>query len=263
MGRQSRDFHQEKYLIMTERFDFLGTRINATNLDEATAFLKEYDYNKPAYVSFPDSSVLATAQHNEQLKEILNRALLTLPDGKPSELYARFKGHKNVSTVSGYWLSRKLFESNLTHYFLGSTEEKLKKIITNITTEFPEAKIAGYRSPDFHDVKFFEDGNLLTEELQEINTIQPDIIWIGIGSPKQDFLMRSHVPHLHRGVMFGVGGVFDYLSGDVKKSPEWVKKIGLRWLWRLAKEPQRLSGKYAFTIKTFAIIILQKFFSRT
>lgn len=248
---------------MTERFEFLGTHINATNLEETTAFLKGYDFNKPGYVSFPDSSVLANAQNNPQLKAILNSALLTLPDGKPSELYARLKGHKKVSTVSGYWLSKKLFQSDLTHYFLGSTEEKLRKIVRNVITEFPSAKIVGYRSPAFHEIKFFEEGNLLTNELAEINTIKPDVIWVGIGSPKQDFLMSSHLPHLERGVMLGVGGVFDYLSGDVKKSPEWIKKIGLRWLWRLVKEPKRLGGKYAITFKTFIIIIFQKLFSRT
>jgi N-acetylglucosaminyldiphosphoundecaprenol N-acetyl-beta-D-mannosaminyltransferase len=249
--------------MMTERFEFLGVHINATNLVETATFLKAYDFNKPAYVSFPDSSVLASAKDNPGLKEILNRAMLTLPDGKPSELYARLKGHKNVSTVSGYWLSKELFRSDLTHYFLGSTEEKLKKIITNVRAEFPSVNIAGYRSPDFHDIKFFEDGNLLSQELAEINALKPDLIWIGIGSPKQDFLMRSHTPHLKHGVMLGVGGVFDYLSGDVKKSPEWVKKIGMRWLWRLAKEPKRLSGKYAMTFKIFITLFFQKLFSRT
>jgi N-acetylglucosaminyldiphosphoundecaprenol N-acetyl-beta-D-mannosaminyltransferase len=264
MGGQSRNVYQKKYLIMiTERFEFLGTRINATNLGETTTFLKGYDFNKPAYVSFPDSSVLASAQNNLRLREILNNALLTLPDGKPSEFYARMKGYKGVSTVSGYWLAQQLFQSDLTHYFLGSTEEKLKKIIANASKEFPSAKIVGYRSPAFHDIKFFEEGNLLQHELNEINAIKPDLIWVGIGSPKQDFIMNSHLPHLHRGVMLGVGGVFDYLSGDVKKSPEWVKKIGMRWLWRLAKEPKRLSGKYATTFKTFFLIIFQKLFSRT
>jgi N-acetylglucosaminyldiphosphoundecaprenol N-acetyl-beta-D-mannosaminyltransferase len=248
---------------MTERFEFLGIHINAANLEKTTAFLKGYDFNKPGYISFPDSSVLATAQDNPKLKEILNRALLTLPDGKPSEIYARMKGFRNVSTVSGYWLVKELLQSNLTHYFLGSTEEKLNKIITNIRAEFPAAHIAGYRSPDFHDVKFFDDGNLLSKELDEINLIKPDLIWIGIGSPKQDFLMNSHLPHLQHGVMLGVGGVFDYLSGDVKKSPEWVKKIGMRWLWRLAKEPKRLSSKYAMTFKIFITLFFQKLFSRT
>jgi N-acetylglucosaminyldiphosphoundecaprenol N-acetyl-beta-D-mannosaminyltransferase len=248
---------------MSERFEFLGTYINATNLAETAAFLKTYDFSKPAYVSFPDSSVLASAKDNHGLKEILNHALLTLPDGKPSELYARLKGYKNVSTVSGYWLGKELFRSDLTHYFLGSTEEKLAKIIANVRAEFPSAKIVGYRSPDFHDIKFFEDGNLLNKELVEINTLKPDLVWIGIGSPKQDFLMKSHTPHLKHGVMLGVGGVFDYLSGDVKKSPEWVKKIGMRWLWRLAKEPKRLSGKYAMTFKIFITLFFQKLFSRT
>jgi N-acetylglucosaminyldiphosphoundecaprenol N-acetyl-beta-D-mannosaminyltransferase len=75
--------------------------------------------------------------------------------------------------------------------------------------------------------------------------------------------MSSHAGHLRHGVMMGVGGVFDYLSGEVKKSPEWVKKIGMRWLWRLAKEPGRLGAKYGSTFKIFITIFFQKIFSRT
>lgn len=246
-----------------ERFDFLGTHINATNLEETTSFLKTYDYTRAGYVSFPDSSVIATAHSNAQLKAILNNSLLTVPDGKPSELYAKLQGYKKVSTVSGYWLCRNLFRSDLTHYFLGSTEDKLKKIVAGIREEFPEAKILGYRSPAFHDVQFFQEGNILQQELDEINRLKPDLIWIGLGSPKQDFLMSHHVPKLRHGIMLGVGGVFDYLSGDVKKSPEWVKKAGLRWLWRLAKEPGRLGGKYGNTVKVFSAILFRKIFTRT
>jgi N-acetylglucosaminyldiphosphoundecaprenol N-acetyl-beta-D-mannosaminyltransferase len=248
-------------MIIPERFEFLGTRINATNIDETTALLNQYDFANTGYISFPDSSVIAAAHTNKKLQDVLNNSLLTLPDGKPSELYARFKGYKNVSTVSGYWLARNLFQSELTHYFLGSTKEKLKKIIISVKDEFPNARIIGYRSPDFHDVTFFEKGNILSEELDEINTIQPDLIWVGIGSPKQDFLLASHTPKLKYGVMLGVGGVFDYLSGDVKKSPEWVKKIGLRWLWRLMREPKRLSAKYVNTIQVFTKIFFKKMFS--
>ena len=243
-----------------ERFEFLGTRINATNLEEATALLAGYDFAKTAYISFPDSSVIAAAQSNKRLQAILNNSLLTLPDGKPSEFYARIKGYKNVSAVSGYWLSRNLFQTELTHYFLGSTNEKLKKLIRSVKAEFPNARIMGYHSPAFHDPSFFENGNILTKVLDEINVMQPDLIWIGLGSPKQDFLMANHVPKLKYGVMLGIGGVFDYLSGDIKKSPEWVKTIGLRWLWRLIREPKRLGAKYGSTIQVFARIIVKKIF---
>lgn len=241
-----------------KRFDFFGTCINATNLEETVTFLKSYDYSKPDYISFPDSFVVATAQKDQALREVLNNSLLTLPDGKPSELYARMKGFKGVSTVSGYWLCKRLLDTSLTHYFLGSTEDKLTKIAAVIDKDFPKAQVVGYHSPSFHDISFFKEGNTLESALKEINTLKPDLIWIGLSSPKQDFLMRTHVSKLNHGIMLGVGGVFDYLSGDVKKSPEWVKKIGMRWLWRLVKEPKRLGSKYWLTLRVFSGMLLKR-----
>lgn len=245
---------------ITKRFDFFGTYINATNLDDVVEFLTGYDFEKTGYVSFPDSSVVAAAQSDTELRTILNQSLLTLPDGKPSEFYARIKGYKNVSTVSGYWLCKRLLQTNLTHYFLGSTDEKLAKIITILKEEFPTVAIVGYRAPSFHDIQYFKNGNILASAIDEINMLRPDLIWVGISSPKQDFLMHSHTPKLRHGIMVGVGGVFDYLSGDVQKSPEWLKKIGMRWIWRLAKEPGRLGAKYWLTIKVFSVLIAKKIF---
>jgi len=239
-----------------ERFDFFGTQINAINQDECIDFLKNYDYQNNGYVSFPDSSVVASAQDNAELQSVLNNAVLTLPDGKPSELYAKMKGFKNVTTVSGYWVCKNLLNSNLSHYFLGSTDDKLNKIQTMIKDEYPNAKVLGYSSPPFEPVNFFKEGNILKEEIKKINEVSPDLIWIGLSSPKQDFLMKHHTKHLNRGLMLGVGGVFDYLSGEVKKSPEWVKKIGLRWLWRLALEPRRLGLKYWITVKVLFMSII-------
>jgi N-acetylglucosaminyldiphosphoundecaprenol N-acetyl-beta-D-mannosaminyltransferase len=244
-----------------KRFNFFGTLFNVTNPVATLAFLKTYDYTKTGYVSFPDSSVVATAEKDTELQTILNNSLLTLPDGKPSQIFARIKGHNEVSTVSGYWLCRSLFQTNLTHYFLGSTEEKLKKIIDNVKDEFPNASIVGQQAPAFRDIDYFKQGNILTNAVEDINRLRPDLIWVGISSPKQDFLIRSHVGKLNHGLMLGVGGVFDYLSGDVKKSPEWVKKMGLRWLWRLAKEPKRLGSKYWLTIKVFTRLIARSIFN--
>ena len=243
---------------LDERFDFFDVRINATNLSQTAHFLRDYQYSNVGYICFPDSSVVAAAQDDEALKKVLNNALLTLPDGKPSEIAARMKGYKQVSTVSGYWLSKELFRTSLTHFFLGSTEAKLTKMVSSVRAEFPEVKILGHSSLPFKDADFFKSGNIFEEELDTINRLRPDLIWVGLSSPKQDFLMRNHVPRLQHGVMLGVGGVFDYLSGDVRKSPEWIKKIGLRWLWRLAREPRRLGQKYWLTMKVLLKIVVKR-----
>jgi len=241
-----------------ERYNYLGVELNATNLQQTIEYLLQYNYDNVNYISFPDSSVIANAQHDEALRKILNQALLTLPDGLPSALYARYKGFKSVSTVSGFLLCNSLLSSNLSHYFLGSSADALEKIKNNLEHKFPNAKVLGYCSPPFHELDYFKKGLLLENELEEINRLQPDLVWIGISSPKQDYFINAHVSKLKHGILLGVGGVFDYLSENKKKSPEWVKKIGFRWLWRLLKEPRRLGPKYWTVIKFYFSIIWKK-----
>lgn len=247
---------------MMERFVFFGVHVNVANLQMVVEEILNYDFSKTGYVSFPDAYVITQAAKDEALREILNNSFLTVPDGKMTELYAWKKGYSNVSTVSGYWLCKNLLTSDLTHYFLGSTVERINKIKDNIETNFPEAKVLGYSSAPFNPFSFFKNGNILKNELDDINKLQPDLIWVGLSSPKQDFLMKHHVPLLKHGIMLGVGAVFDYLSGDVKKSPEWIKKIGLRWLWRFFKEPKRMLSKDMAIFKMLFILIFGKLTKR-
>lgn len=234
-----------------EKFDFFGVSISATNLSDTITLINSYDFSQPNYVCFPDTYVVALSQKKETLQTILNNALLTLPDGKPSVIFGKKQGHKNIDTVSGYWLCKAFLDSSLSHYFLGSTEERLQKMMTRIGELHPKAQIAGYSSPSFVTEQEAFTTTPFQDEFEKINTLKPDLIWIGMSSPKQDYVMHNHLPLLKHGLMLGVGGVFDYLSGEVEKSPEWVKRIGLRWLWRLAKEPKRLGPKYGFAIKIF------------
>ncbi len=233
------------------RFDYFGVKINATNPAETISFLLDYDYSNPNYILFPDSSVVAAAEQDSTLTKILNDSLLTLPDGLPSALYARSRGFKKVGTVSGYRLCNALLNSTKTHYFLGGSAEILDKIKQNIHRKFPEAKILGFTILPFYEMEQVRHELVLKDEIEKINLLKPDLIWVGISSPKQDFLLSNHVKILAHGLLMGVGGVFDYLAETQKKSPEWIKKIGFRWLWRLAKEPKRLGPKYMAVIRFY------------
>jgi N-acetylglucosaminyldiphosphoundecaprenol N-acetyl-beta-D-mannosaminyltransferase len=235
-----------------EKFGFFGVYISATNLKDTITIINTYDFSQPDYVCFPDTYVVALSQNNEKLKNILNNARLTLPDGKPSVIFGKKQGHKNIDTVSGYWLCKALLDTSLSHYFLGSTDARLQRMMTRIGELYPRARIAGYSAPSFVTEHEALINTSLQEEFEMINNLKPDLIWIGISSPKQDYIMHNHLPLLKHGLMLGVGGVFDYLSEEVSKSPEWIKKIGLRWAWRLAKEPGRLWGKYFFVFKTLS-----------
>lgn len=234
---------------MNNRFDFLGIKISVINLEKAEQAIRSYPFSSPTYICFPDASVVAEANKDPQLKAMLNNAWLTMPDGKPSQLAANLQGYKEVSTVSGFYLCKRLLQSDLTHYFYGGTDELLDKLKTNLLHTYPNARIAGYKSPPFVDKKDIAQSAAIAKDIAEINALRPDLVWIGISSPKQDYLMSHYYQRLDKSLLVGVGGVFLYLADESLKSPEWMKKMGLRWAYRLVKEPKRLWPKYYATFK--------------
>jgi N-acetylglucosaminyldiphosphoundecaprenol N-acetyl-beta-D-mannosaminyltransferase len=241
------------------RIEIFGTKISITNLKVTVNIIQKYIFTKPSYICFPDSYVAVKANQDQKLQKILNNAFLTLPDGKPIEFYSKLHGVKDISTVSGYWLCKNLLNTNLSHFFYGSNEDKLLKMKTNIFKEFPNANILGFLAAPFLYIEQINENPILLEDIKYINSLKPDLIWIGISSPKQDYLMSEYVQYLDQGLMLGVGGVFDYLSGYKKISPEWIKKLGLRWLYRLFKEPKRLWKKYLVGISVFIYLLVKEF----
>lgn len=225
------------------------------NLEKTVKFLLEYNYQNKGYVCFSDLYVVVLAESDAQLRSVLNNSLLTLPDGKPVEFYARLKGCKEISTVSGYWLMKQLLKTNLRHFFYGVDESMLQRIYANIKEEYPQAQIAGLKAPPMITLQDIANNSIIEKDISIINDTRPDIIWVGISSPKQDILMAAYSDSLERGIMIGIGGVFDYLSLKHRISPEWIKKTGFRWLYRLIQEPSRLWRKYLFTITRILSII--------
>ena len=141
---------------MHDRFNFLNVRISITNFRHALEQLTSLKYVVPAYICFPDASVVAEASKNTRLKTILNSAMLTMPDGKPSQLAARLQGYREVSTVSGYDLCNSLLGTCMTHYFYGGDELLLKKVKANIILNHPMAKVLGYHSPPYLELDSIE-----------------------------------------------------------------------------------------------------------
>ncbi len=103
-----------------------------------------------------------------------------------------------------------------------------------------------------------ENNHQLENDILEINQLKPDIIWVGLNSPKQDYLMSAFSPLLEKSLMIGIGGVYDYLSGTMKISPEWVKKLSLRWVYRIVQNPRRLFKKTFVAISGFLWLNLKE-----
>jgi len=239
------------------KINIFGVDVILTDIHETTRFIKSYQYNKPGYICLPNVYVIVKASRDASYAKVLNSSTATLPDGKPIELYSKFKGFRNISTVSGYLLFNNLIETALTHYFYGANEETLGIIQKKIESKFPRANVLGYKAPPFVKINEIENNQTIRNDIDEINKLQPDIIWIGISSPKQDILMNKYYNKLNKGLMIGVGAVFNYIAETYKISPEWMKRLSIRWIHRLIQEP-RLWKRYLFGNIYFIFLIIKE-----
>jgi N-acetylglucosaminyldiphosphoundecaprenol N-acetyl-beta-D-mannosaminyltransferase len=195
------------------------------------------------------------AFYNANYKKALDSAFIALPDGKPLSIVAKLKGHKDAIRIMGPTFMEKTLEwgqkDNIKHFFFGSLRETLKKIEYIIKSKYPASNIVGAISPPFRTFTEAENKTFL----EQINKVNPDIIWVGLGAPKQEIWMYENYKKLNRGIMIGIGAGFDYLAGNTKHAPEWMKNFSLEWLYRLIQEPKRLWKRYLVTNTLFLFLI--------
>ena len=150
-----------------------------------------------------------------------------------------------------------LLQTDLTHFFYGCDDDTLARLENKLSIRFPDAKILGFKSPPYVQQHDIYPNEQIISDFKEINKLGPDIIWIGISTPKQDYLMYYYHKYLDKGIMFGVGAVFLYHAGVVDKGPEFLKKLALRWVYRLAQEPRRLFKRMIPGIAGFLVLVIK------
>jgi N-acetylglucosaminyldiphosphoundecaprenol N-acetyl-beta-D-mannosaminyltransferase len=126
--------------------------------------------------------------------------------------------------------------ANYSHFFFGGKPGVADHLAATVGMRFPWLRVAGTYTPPFRDLLPSERDSFI----QLINRARPDIIWVGISTPRQDIFMHRILPDLDTKLMFGVGAAFDLHTGRIKRCPEWIKIAGLHWLHRLLQDPQRL-----------------------
>ncbi len=233
----------------------LGVNIAVTNIDEILKFLsenmKEVSGN---YICVSNVHTTVLSYEDSDYKKVQNNALLRLPDGAPLSSVARKKGFSEAKRVTGPDLMQKIFESSdsngYRHYFYGSTEETLKKLRDKLQEKYPNINIVGMYSPPFRTLTEEEDNEII----KNINNTEADIVWVGLGAPKQEIWMNNHKNKI-KGLMIGVGAGFDYHAGNIKRAPKWMQKCSLEWLYRLLQDPKRLFKRYFRTNAKFIKLV--------
>lgn len=235
----------------------LKVRFSVTCLKDATEYVKEnIESLKGRYICFGNVHTSVMAYEDETYRNIQNGAALIMPDGDPIHKEQRRRGFRNAGRVAGPDFMRSMFGSagdgSLSMYFYGSTEQTIKKLEENLNKTYPGMDVRGYESPPFRDLSEEED----RETVDRINASGADILWVGLGAPKQERWMASHSGRINA-LMLGVGAGFDFHAGTVKRAPDWVQKIGMEWFYRLLQDPKRLFKRYLITNTKYFIFRLQ------
>ena len=196
-----------------------------------------------SYVCFGTVHMIMESHDSPEFAAKVNAADMIVPDGMPLVWIQRLRGRKNANRVRANDLMIMLCDFAEKHSlrvgFYGGKQEVIDGIIERAAKDFPALIIAYAFSPPFRPLTDEEDAEITAR----INESEPQILFIGLGCPKQENWMAAHKSKL-KCVMLGVGASFDFYAGNVKESPEWLGKLGLEWLYRLTQEPRRLWKRY-------------------
>lgn len=227
------------------RVNILGVGVSAVNMTlalEQIACWIEQDMR--AYVVVCPVYTVMQCHEKPDLRALVNRAGMVTPDGMPIVFLCRRLGYPAVSRVYGPDLllafSEMAAQRGYTSFYYGGAEGVAARLAEVMTSRFPALRVVGTYSPPYRDLTPEEDAAVV----EQINAAAPDVVWVGLGSPKQDYWMAAHRDRLRAPVLIGVGAAFDFLTGRVRQAPRWMQRSGLEWLFRLITEPRRLWRRY-------------------
>lgn len=240
-----------------QRVDIIGVPISAVNMDYCIEHIfDDFESTRGQYICVSNVHTTVTAHDDPDYLLVQSESLMSVPDGKPLSLIGR-KKYPIMDRVTGPDLMKRIFVESkdrpLRHYFYGNTKENLDKLIYKLKNDYPWLNICGYEASVFRDMSEEEEKDLA----KRINITEPDFIWVALGAPRQEFFCHRMLNRIN-GLMVGVGGAFNVLSGVTPDAPRWMKKLCLEWLFRLIKEPKRLFKRYFVTNSKFIWYLITK-----
>ena len=243
------DIKQEKIIGDNERIQILGVTVDVLNVKETIDLVDKYIQTKtPLHLMGVNADKINEANKNEKMMEIINKCGVINADGASVVLASKYLGMPLPERVAGIDLMQDLVklasEKEYSIYLLGAKQEVVEKTKEVLLEKHPTLKINGIRNGYFKDEEWIDIANELKEN-------QPDMIFVGITSPKKEYLIEFLQNNGIGSVMMGVGGSFDVISGKIPRAPKWMQKCNLEWLFRVMKEPRRLFKRYFVGNKTF------------
>ena len=239
--------------------DILGVKISAIDMATAVATIEGWIADRERqYVCICTVHTVMECQRSARLMDVVNGAGLRTPDGMPLVWLSRRAGHKDVSRVYGPDLLLELCARSAStghrHYFYGGGQGVAEELAKRMT-----ARYAGLRVVGTHTAPMLATGELESADtLAAINAAGADVVWVGLGTPKQDWWLANHRPLLKAPVLIAVGAAFDFHSGRVKQAPHGMQRSGLEWLFRLSQDPRRLMSRYLIYNSLFVVGLMRQ-----
>jgi N-acetylglucosaminyldiphosphoundecaprenol N-acetyl-beta-D-mannosaminyltransferase len=238
------------------RVNILGVGISAINLGQAVGEIERWIVDREArYANVCTVHTVMECQKSVRLRRIVNESGLSTPDGMPLVWLSRLRGHRQAGRVYGPDLMLAVCErsqaTGYRHFFYGGAPGLADLLARRLQSRYPGLVVAGTYSPPYRPADTDEDGAVL----DAINDAAADVVWVGLGTPKQDYWISRHRARLSAPALIAVGAAFDFHAGVLRQAPRWMQRSGLEWLFRLVQEPRRLAFRYLVYNPLFVFLV--------
>jgi N-acetylglucosaminyldiphosphoundecaprenol N-acetyl-beta-D-mannosaminyltransferase len=227
-------------------FRVLGVRVNAVQIPQVVALMENWIATGKTgrYIAVTDMHSISEARTNGQFRDILNGASLVVPDGMPLVWLGRLRGFGLKRRVYGPELMMTFCQATsdkgYRHFLYGGAEGVAEQLVKVLRERCPNIAIVGTYTPPFRALTAEEECDIV----ERITANRADVVWVGLGCPKQEQWMGYFRNKLNVPVMVGVGAAFDFHTGRQRQAPAWMRENGLEWFFRLVTEPRRLWRRY-------------------
>jgi N-acetylglucosaminyldiphosphoundecaprenol N-acetyl-beta-D-mannosaminyltransferase len=236
----------------------VGTPISMTSYSEVLSVIDNRPKDTAMVVSVCNVHSVMSARTDPDLAAALNGSDIATPDGVPLVWALRWTTNPDQERVYGPDLMRLAIvdkdDRQWKHFLYGSTQNTLDALGVAVADLAPEAEIVGSIAPPFRSLTNEE----LEQHLDAIRLSGADVVWVGLGMPKQELWMATVKDQLPGVALVGVGAAFDFLAGQVQEAPQWMQRVGLEWFYRLLKEPRRLWRRYIWNNPAFVFLLARQ-----
>ncbi len=245
-------------LIAMRQFYINGVKVTSCNIESSTQIILDWVKNRVnSFICVTDSgNVVKAVRESPALKDAINNSGMSLPDGRPLSILGKIKGFTEMDRVAGPDIMSAIFKatqnSEISHFFLGDTSEVHIRLHKKLVFDYSHLRIAGMYSPPFGEW----NKKIQDVIIQEINSKNPNIVWVGLGGGKQEIWMHNNYARLPGCVVIGVGAAFRFYIGDIKRAPKIFQYLSLEWLFRLLQQPRKMFFRYVSTLPFFMVYFI-------